>query len=261
MLSILLALYVGAFLLGSIPVGYLVAKARGIDIRTVGSGNIGATNVTRALGHKTGYAVFLVDVLKGLIPGLVARVLFPPDIWSYNDAPPNWFFWGWPVQILWFLAGIAAFLGHMFCPWLGFKGGKGIATGLGALLAAAPTTALCSFGVFLAFLFLTHYVSLSSLIAAVALPIFGLTLPGEPRELVAFYVPLSLLIFYKHRDNIKRLKAGTESKFSFRSKDAPGREHIPGLQETEEFKPGHEDIPGLQHGYIAGLPETEKGDS
>jgi glycerol-3-phosphate acyltransferase PlsY len=202
----LLALYVGAFLLGSIPVGYLVAKSRGIDIRTIGSGNIGATNVTRALGNKMGYAVFLADVFKGFIPGLVARGTL---VDAYGGLPP---------QVYWFLAGVAAFLGHMFCPWLGFKGGKGIATGLGALLAAAPVTALCSFGVFLIFLLFTHYVSFSSLVAAVALPIFGLTLPHEPRELVAFYVPLSLLIFYKHRDNIKRLKNGTESKFSFRSK-------------------------------------------
>jgi acyl phosphate:glycerol-3-phosphate acyltransferase len=213
--STLLALFVGAFLLGSIPVGYLVANAKGIDIRKVGSGNIGATNVTRALGHKTGYAVFVVDVLKGFLPGLAARFLITEPL---SGLPP---------QVYWFLAGVAAFLGHMFCPWLGFKGGKGIATGLGALLAAAPTTALCSFGVFLIFLFLTHYVSLSSLIAAVALPIFGLALPGEPRELVAFYVPLSLLIFYKHRDNLKRLKAGTESKFSFRAQGGEPPESEP----------------------------------
>jgi glycerol-3-phosphate acyltransferase PlsY len=205
MLFTIVLLMAGAFLVGSIPFGFLIAKSKGIDIRTVGSGNIGATNVTRVLGNRLGYCVFGLDVLKGFVPGLVARqVVLQPEM-------------GLPPQCWWFLAGIAAFLGHMFCPWLGFKGGKGIATGLGALLAAAPFTALASFTVFLVFLFPTRYVSLSSLVAAVALPVFGLLIPGEARELVPIYLLLSALVFYKHRDNIRRLRAGTESKFSFRA--------------------------------------------
>ncbi|MEZ0327899.1 MAG: glycerol-3-phosphate 1-O-acyltransferase PlsY [Fimbriimonas sp.] len=202
----LFLLFLGAFLLGSIPIGFLAARAKGIDIRTVGSGNIGATNVSRALGNKAGYAVFVLDMLKGLIPGLVARQLITEPIG------------GLPPQLYWFLVGIAAFFGHMFCPWLGFKGGKGIATGLGALIAAAPLLALACFGVFFLFMIFTMMVSLSSLAAAVVLPIFGYLLPGEPRELVPIYICLSLLVFYKHRENIKRIRAGTEPKFQFKKK-------------------------------------------
>jgi glycerol-3-phosphate acyltransferase PlsY len=198
------ALLLGSFLLGSIPFGYLVAKSKGIDIRQVGSGNIGATNVTRILGNRLGYSVFALDVAKGLIPGLVARQMIVEPVL------------GRPPQVWWFFAGMAAFFGHMFCPWLGFKGGKGIATGLGALLGSAPWTALVCFAVFFAVLLPTRYVSLASLVAAVALPIVGLLLPGEARQLVPVYVALSALIFYKHRENIKRLQAGTESKFEFK---------------------------------------------
>jgi glycerol-3-phosphate acyltransferase PlsY len=203
---LLVLLFVGAFLLGSIPIGFLAARAKGIDIRTVGSGNIGATNVSRALGNRAGYAVFVLDMLKGLIPGLVARALITEPIV------------GLPPQLYWFLAGIAAFFGHMFCPWLGFKGGKGIATGLGALIAAAPLLALACFGVFFVVMVFTMFVSLSSLAAAVALPIFAWFLPGEPRELIPIYLCLSLLVFYKHRDNIKRLVSRNEPKFQFRKK-------------------------------------------
>ncbi len=203
---ILFFLYLGSFLLGSIPIGFLAARAKGIDIRTVGSGNIGATNVSRALGNKAGYTVFVLDMFKGLIPGLVARQLITEPIA------------GLPPQAYWFLAGLAAFFGHMFCPWLGFKGGKGIATGLGALIAAAPVLALACFAVFFVGMVFTRYVSGSSLAAAVALPIFGYFLPGEPRELIPVYLCLSLLVFYKHRENIKRLRAGTEPKFEFKKK-------------------------------------------
>ncbi len=202
----LFLLFLGAFLLGSIPIGFLAARAKGIDIRTVGSGNIGATNVSRALGNRAGYTVFLLDMLKGLLPGLAARFLITEPIA------------GLPPQLYWFLAGIAAFFGHMFCPWLGFKGGKGIATGLGALIAASPLLAVSCFTVFFILMMFTKMVSLSSLVAAVALPILGYFLPGEPRELMPVYGSLSLLVFYKHRDNIKRILQGTEPKFQLRKK-------------------------------------------
>ena len=214
---LILLLFVGAFLLGSIPIGFLAARAKGIDIRTVGSGNIGATNVSRALGNRAGYIVFVLDMLKGLIPGLVARFVIVEPLG------------GLPPQLYWFLVGIAAFFGHMFCPWLGFKGGKGIATGLGALIAAAPMLAMACFAVFAVFMAFPRFVSLSSLAAAVVLPVFAFVLPGEPRELIPVYLCLSLLVFYKHRDNIKRLAAGTEPKFQFRKRSEPSES-----QESQE---------------------------
>jgi acyl phosphate:glycerol-3-phosphate acyltransferase len=201
---LLALLYVGAFLLGSIPVGYLAAKAKGIDIRTVGSGNIGATNVNRALGSKWGIAVFVLDVLKGLIPVLVARELIPQ---AMNGVVP---------QLWWIGAGACALLGHMFSPWLGFKGGKGIATGLGMVLGTAPMVAGICFAIFLGFMIPTRYVSLSSIIGVIALPFVGWFVPGEPRELVPLYILLTLFVIWKHRDNIKRLRDGTESKFTFK---------------------------------------------
>jgi len=205
---VLAALYVASFLLGSIPFGFLVAKAKGIDIRTAGSGNIGATNVSRVLGSKAGSFVFALDVLKGVIPVLVARSMFPEPTFGLGS------------QVIWFLAGAMALLGHVFSPWLGFKGGKGIATALGALLAAAPPVGIIGLVVFLAVTVPTRYVSLGSILAAASLPISGWFLPGQDRELVPIYFVLAVLVILKHRPNIDRLKSGTESKFSFGNRGA-----------------------------------------
>ena len=202
MIPVLLA--VAAFFTGSIPFGYLVAKSKGIDIRTVGSGNIGATNVSRALGKSAALVVFALDVLKGLIPCLAARALITDPIGEL------------PAKLVWFGIGVAALLGHIFCPWLRFKGGKGIATGLGVLLATAPVVGGLAFGVWLVTVLLTSYVSLASICAAIALPFLGWFVPGEPKEMVPAYVLIAAFLIYKHRDNIKRLRGGTESKFRFR---------------------------------------------
>lgn len=197
-MSLQLALLcIGAYILGSIPFGYLVARAKGIDITKVGSGNIGATNVHRALGWKMGIPVLLLDIAKGLIPPLLARYGYGMD----TDHA--------------MLTGIAAVLGHCFSPFLRFKGGKGIATMLGATLGSTPIVAgigLAAFGIFFA---LTRYVSLASLVAVVA-AFASAALLRYPPLVVGAYAAIGLFIIYKHRANIGRLLRGEEPRTSFR---------------------------------------------
>ncbi|MCW5943833.1 MAG: glycerol-3-phosphate 1-O-acyltransferase PlsY [Fimbriimonadaceae bacterium] len=200
--------------LGSVPFGVLVARAKGIDIRKVGSGNIGATNVKRALGTKWGLFVFFLDVLKGLLPSFLAWSLvgtaLPMVLGSYSLLPREYVA----------LAGFAAILGHCASPFLGFKGGKGIATGLGAVLGADPAVALSAFGAFIVVVSVTRYISLGSLVAGVAVFAFGMLFRSPP-ILMGAYVFLWAFVWYRHRDNVARLRAGTESKFSFRSEAKP----------------------------------------
>ncbi len=183
------------YFLGAIPFGVIWAKQAGIDIMKVGSGNIGATNVMRVLGKKAGLSVFALDVLKGLLPPLIARGLGLDQNWQ-------------------FFAGIAAVLGHTASPFLGFKGGKGIATSLGALLGSVPLTALSSFGVFLVLLAAFRWVSLGSVAAALVVPVFAYVFHESPTVQIAL-IPVCLLIIVKHRKNIGRLLQGTEPKFVF----------------------------------------------
>jgi acyl phosphate:glycerol-3-phosphate acyltransferase len=203
-----IAVLIGAYLLGAVPVGYMISRARGIDITGVGSGNIGATNVMRALGPKVAVPVFLLDIAKGLVPALVANhlVLRPDWISTQKEFA--------------FLAGTLAVLGHCLSPFLRFRGGKGVATGLGVLFGASPLVAATVFGVFLVLLALTRYVSLASLVAAIVMPACGLAL-GEPLTLVYAYAVFGAFIIIRHRTNIKRLREGTENRFSWgKSKDA-----------------------------------------
>lgn len=182
-----------AYLLGSIPTGVIVAKAFGsIDPRTQGSKNIGATNVFRTGGKKLGIITLAGDVLKGLIPVTLAK--------GYVDS----FFWIGAIAL-------AAFLGHLYSIFLKFKGGKGIATGLGIFLALSPLPAFLSLGVFAAVVYKWQYVSLGSLTATAAFPIF-LFLFNNPSNFILFAVIIGLLIFYRHRENISRLLSGKESK-------------------------------------------------
>lgn len=183
-----------AYLLGSIPTGVIVAKAFGsIDPRTQGSKNIGATNVFRTGGKKLGIITLSGDILKGLIPVVLAK--------GYVDS----FFWIGAIAL-------AAFLGHLYPIFLKFKGGKGIATGLGIFLALSPLPAFLSLGVFAAVVYKWRYVSLGSLTATAAFPIFLLLL-NKPSNFIIFTVIIGLLIFYRHRENISRLLSGKESKF------------------------------------------------
>ena len=192
-----------AYLLGSIPTGYLVARAKGIDIRRHGSGNIGATNVLRTLGKPLGVFVFFIDALKGYAAVWLPHLIAP--------AAPDWL----PIA-----AAVAAIAGHNYTPWLGFKGGKGIATSAGVLLALMPLAVLAIAVVWFAVFFTTRYVSLASMSAAAALPVavallwnFGL---GGNAPLILFALLISALAIWRHRANIQRLREGTEPRLAGR---------------------------------------------
>ena len=191
------------YLLGSIPTGFLVAKARDIDIRTLGSGNIGATNVLRVLGKPAGIFVLFADALKGWVAVAVVARLMARWFSGFADAQS--------VEWLQICAGVAAILGHNYTCWLHFKGGKGIATSAGVLLALVPLALaiiLTIWGLIVAF---TRYVSLASICAALALP-FASWLTGESRSMILVTAAMGALAIYKHKANIKRLMNGTENR-------------------------------------------------
>lgn len=198
------------YLLGSVPTGFLVARARGVDIRAVGSGNIGATNVFRILGKPAGVAVLLVDVLKGL--GAVIGVRALPALFGTTATPAG-------LAQLGMVAGVAAILGHNYTCWLGFKGGKGIATSAGVLLALMPAALGVCLVVWLLVLGLSRYVSLASIAAAAVLPAAVWFTRGG-WLLTGLGLALGLLAIYKHRLNIRRLREGTEHRFG-RPRTAP----------------------------------------
>lgn len=212
---ILVGLAIFAFLLGSIPFGMLIARAKGVDIRSVGSGNIGATNVVRALGPKVGLAVFVLDVLKGTIPALIAKQAIQAPVGEVQ------------IQTISMLMGVIAILGHMFSPFIGFKGGKGVATGFGAALGAIPGAALVGLAVISLTVALTRYVSLGSILAAISVPIFSMLVFRDSLQLLPILVVMAAFIIWKHRANIERLRNGTESKFAFK-KQIPDKEEDDG---------------------------------
>ena len=198
-----------AYLLGSIPVGYLLMRIfLKQDVRSVGSGNIGATNVLRSGGKGLGAATFLGDMAKGCaavwVGGLIG-VLLAPDAAIRNMQA---------------LAALSAVLGHMFPVWLGFKGGKGVATGFGVFLVAAPWAALAAITVFALVLLITRHVSLASILGAASFPPFAwLLVRGErPPLFIAVQFAVALLIIAKHHENIRRLLAGTESRIGAKKK-------------------------------------------
>ena len=199
-----------AYLLGSVPFAFLIARAHGKDLRTIGSGNIGATNLARALGRKWGYVCFALDVLKGFIPMLVVAAIA-----GTPDRPA--------LLILWLAVGIAAILGHVFSVFLAFKGGKGVATSFGVALGLWPyftIPGLIALAVWVAVVLVWRYVSLASICGAasfaLALLIGILIVPAWtasglwPLLIAAIAIPAMVII--RHRENIKRLRAGTESK-------------------------------------------------
>jgi len=199
------------YLLGSVPFGIIISRAHGKDLRSIGSGNIGATNVARALGRRWAYVCFLLDVLKGLVPMLVFRVF----IGITNPTAV--------LLSLWLLVGCAAILGHIFPIYLKFKGGKGVATSLGVGLGLWPYYTICASLVFVVWaliVLVSRYVSLASIVASVAFPIILVLVivltPGWvfanlwPLLIAAIAIPLMVII--RHRENIKRLIAGTESR-------------------------------------------------
>jgi glycerol-3-phosphate acyltransferase PlsY len=190
-----------SYLLGSIPFGYLLVRFfRKQDIRTTGSGNIGATNVARSGARGLGILTLLLDLAKGLIAVLIARHVAP-------GRP------GFPSDIA-VGAAVAAILGHVFPVWLGFRGGKGVATALGVFLALAPIVALATVGVFLLTVLVSRIVSLASIVAAITLPVFAmLLLPDRSPVYLAGVIFIALLVVVKHQANIARLLKGTEARF------------------------------------------------
>ena len=213
---------VAAYMLGSIPAGFLMARAKGIDIRTVGSGNIGATNAMRALGKPLGIFVLLMDGLKGWLACLfgkwfciwyVCHFSLFSNVGLDEQALESLL----PIVQCEIVAGIFAVLGHNYTCWLGFKGGKGIATSAGVYLALAPWALLVALAVFLLALLVTRYVSVGSISAAVALPAAVWILPPHNLLLGIVTTVLGLLAIFKHRSNIQRLLNGTEQRFGRKS--------------------------------------------
>lgn len=215
-LGILIAVLVG-YLLGSIPTGYVVARAKGVDIRSAGSGNIGATNVFRILGTPAGILVLLVDAAKGWIAVLIGmRMIWP---WIAPDVATGTAEW------LGVAAGVAAVLGHNYTFWLGFKGGKGIATSAGVLAGLVPLALLVALGVWIAVVVLSRYVSLASILGAFVLP-FAVWFWRYSTLMITITALLAAMAIYKHKSNIQRLLKGTENKVGKKKKPATGS-HVP----------------------------------
>lgn len=205
-----LIIIVVSYLLGSIPFGYLLVRIfRGEDVRQTGSGNIGATNVARTGSKGLAIATLLLDALKGYVA--VAHVFFLAA--HHSDHVPD--YGPYSVYILAALAGFCAIVGHMFPVWLHFKGGKGVATAVGAFLGIAPLAVLLALAIFVAVVATTRYVSLGSIFGAVAFPIAAWWLEPETRSavIVALISASSLLVIVRHKDNIRRLMAGNENRF------------------------------------------------
>jgi len=182
-----------AYLLGSIPFGYLIVRGKsGADIRETGSGGTGATNVSRRAGKAAGVLTLLLDAAKGCVAVLMAKALGGDD---------------WVIAV----AAIAALVGHIFPVWLGFRGGKGVATGVGIFLVLAPVALLCAGVVFVAIVVLTRYVSLGSITAAILIPVLVWFQVDSRPLLIAAIVGAALIVF-AHRGNIQRLASGTESR-------------------------------------------------
>lgn len=213
-----------AYLLGAIPFGLLIGKARGVDIRTVGSRNIGATNVFRCVGAKWGILAFLCDMLKGFGGVWCAAI---PLLWSAPIPDSN-------ALLLRVLCGTSAMLGHIFPVWLGFRGGKGISTALGLLIGVAPAAAGIGFGLWVVCFLLSRYVSLSSCLAAIVIgalvwtPLYA----DRPVWFAVLMTILAALAILKHRANLVRLAKGTENRFAFTAKQRAARDAKKKQEET-----------------------------
>jgi glycerol-3-phosphate acyltransferase PlsY len=209
-----LGLLLTGYLLGSLPTGWLVGRwLAGVDLRREGSGSTGATNVLRVVGKGPALAVLLVDVLKGTLAVLLARTLLEPGGPALEAG-------GWHAD-LWVVAcGLAALVGHIWPVWLGWHGGKAVATGLGMLFGLAWPVALACLGVFLAVLAISRIVSLSSMAAALALPLLMAIWAGGPAERPAYLAVAALtaaMVLWRHRGNLARLREGREPRLGERS--------------------------------------------
>jgi acyl phosphate:glycerol-3-phosphate acyltransferase len=199
----LAAALIGSYLLGSIPAAYIAGRARGIDLRQHGSGNLGATNVIRVLGARIGMLVFAFDMLKGAVPAAVFPRWVSPDVMPMHDP-----------LIFAILCGVCAIVGHTRPVFLGFgKGGKGVATAAGVFLALAPLQTALVLAVFVVVLMSSGYVSLGSLTCAVLMPVLLWLTVGVHSPLFAISIVVAVFVFWTHRANIARLRAGEEHRF------------------------------------------------
>ncbi len=203
-------LILGSYLLGSVPFGLIIAAAHGKDLRKIGSGNIGATNLSRALGKRWAYLCFCLDVGKGLVPMIVAR--------KFISASPSV-----TELFIWLICGVAAVAGHVFPIYLKFKGGKGVATSLGLALGLWPYYTICAavaFAVWVVTVLIWRYISLGSVVASVVFPITLILIIAvkdqwhfaELWPLLTAAIAIPLMVIFRHRENIKRIATGTESK-------------------------------------------------
>ena len=185
---------IGSYFFGAIPFGFLlVKKLKGIDIRTIGSGNVGSTNVSRAAGPVLGRVVFCLDVLKGLLPPVVAQLLKLDSVWVV-------------------IAGMSSIIGHIYSVFLGFKGGKGIATSAGVLIGISPLVFCLEIVIFIGGYLGSSIISVGSVLAALSLPFAMLLVYHNDKPRVAFAVVAGGLAIYRHRENLQRLRTGTEPK-------------------------------------------------
>ena len=197
---------VEAFLLGSIPFGVIIGKvAYGKDPRNAGSGSIGATNMKRLFGWKACIGTFVGDVGKGALAVFLARVIASFTLLEF----------AWQFDMLLVLGIVASIFGHVFCPWLGWHGGKGISTGLGSILVGYPLVVACMLATFIVIAFLSKRISAGSICAAISFPIFSYVFCGMNIPLLVIAVMVAIGVVYAHRSNIKRMIDGTEPKFSF----------------------------------------------
>src|SRR5437763_10939323 len=205
-MACLVAALIGYFI-GSLPTGYIIGRLRGIDVRKLGSGNIGATNLTRVLGKQFGYSVFIVDFLKGLVAVFLALGIAH---WCGSSALVR--------DVCAALAGMLSVIGHSYPVWLGFKGGKGVATSLGSLFGLHWISATVVCLVWIVVFQVTRYVSLASIAAAIALPVTIATMlflkQLQTPILLYFAVCLAAIIVLRHRSNLSRLFKGTEPRFA-----------------------------------------------
>lgn len=215
--GICLTVAVVAYLLGSIPFGFLLVRIfRKEDIRTVGSGNIGATNVLRSGAKGLGALTFLLDAAKGYVAVFAATRLLSG--FGFSPSPPVQILLGLPA-----IAALFAVLGHMYPIWLRFRGGKGVATAFGGFLALSPQAALAGLAIFIVVLLIWRYVSLASIVSAIVFPIAALLIARGHQTLLftAVIVFIPLLVIVKHRQNIERLLNGTEYRFGKRKPEKP----------------------------------------
>ena len=189
---------------GLIQNGHYISRYLGVDITAKGSGNVGATNVLRVMGAKIGVLVFVLDMLKGFVPCFVTRLVFKTD----------------PLADLYVLyMGAGVILGHCFPVQFGFSGGKGISSAIGFIFVYDYRVALCMIGIFLLCVLISRYISLGSVVAAVAFPILTYCFKKPPIEHMIIIIILVCIVVFRHRKNVKRIFEGTENKFSFSHKD------------------------------------------